>query len=255
MKVFLILLGILIVLICIMQIKFNSQLNIVESLKNIETYYIFWTGGFDSTFLLCHWVISLGRRVQPIYIQSHLDNSLEGDYFRRNRKEELRARQKIIADIKKTFPHTRELLLPTIEVHQEPHDSEFKRKFDNMDLFRRTVNQYRFMAEWAKDFKKPISIGSVGINHQSTDQWGKYLWENLVPDPTDSKNHMDKNPDSPLSGLRFPLAFTTKKDILSVAQKERYDHILKLTWSCWFPKNGIPCGRCLMCQERIVSHP
>ena len=31
-----------------------------------------------------------------------------------------------------------------------------------------------------------------------------------------------------------------------------YDDILNLTWSCWYPKNGKPCGNCIMCKERII---
>ncbi len=44
----------------------------------------------------------------------------------------------------------------------------------------------------------------------------------------------------------------SKKDMLNIAKRGNYANILKLTWSCWYPKNNKPCGRCIMCHERIV---
>ena len=31
-----------------------------------------------------------------------------------------------------------------------------------------------------------------------------------------------------------------------------FDDILNKTWSCWYPRNNKPCGRCVMCRERFV---
>ena len=39
---------------------------------------------------------------------------------------------------------------------------------------------------------------------------------------------------------------------LSISEKGGYKHIMKMTWSCWYPKNNKPCGRCIMCRERII---
>ena len=38
-------------------------------------------------------------------------------------------------------------------------------------------------------------------------------------------------------------------DILLLKSNKKHN-ILNLTWSCWYPRNGKPCGRCIMCRER-----
>ena len=44
----------------------------------------------------------------------------------------------------------------------------------------------------------------------------------------------------------------SKENMLSIAKKNKYDDVLKLTWSCWFPQNGKPCGKCDMCVHRVI---
>ena len=52
--------------------------------------------------------------------------------------------------------------------------------------------------------------------------------------------------------LSFPTLNYNKKDMLNIATKNGYRDILQLTWSCWYPINGKPCKRCIMCRERII---
>ncbi len=40
--------------------------------------------------------------------------------------------------------------------------------------------------------------------------------------------------------------------MLNIAKKGGYEDVLGMTWSCWYPVNGKPCGRCIMCHERII---
>ena len=42
----------------------------------------------------------------------------------------------------------------------------------------------------------------------------------------------------------------TKEEMYNISKILKFDNILKETWSCWYPKNGKPCGRCVMCRER-----
>ena len=48
----------------------------------------------------------------------------------------------------------------------------------------------------------------------------------------------------------------TKDDMLDIATKEGYRHVLAHSWSCWTPVlvNGVfvPCGQCDMCRHRII---
>ena len=60
------------------------------------------------------------------------------------------------------------------------------------------------------------------------------------------------NINHPLGYLVFPLYGRTKEDLLKTSKKYKFDHILKITWSCWFPVDGKPCKKCPMCRERII---
>ena len=53
----------------------------------------------------------------------------------------------------------------------------------------------------------------------------------------------------------FQLSFAkylSKKNMYDIANKNGYHVFLEKTWSCWYPVNGKPCGRCVMCRERII---
>ena len=55
--------------------------------------------------------------------------------------------------------------------------------------------------------------------------------------------------------MSFPIVRLSKKEIIDLATQYNFNNILKMTWSCWFPINGKPCGKCPMCKERIIDHP
>ena len=51
----------------------------------------------------------------------------------------------------------------------------------------------------------------------------------------------------------FPLYHMDKKEMYMYAKDKGYHNVLKLTWSCWYPlHNGKPCGKCIMCKERVI---
>ena len=58
--------------------------------------YLFWTGGYDSTFRLCQLLIKYKKKVQPIYISDpNLDNYENKKTKRKNHKNEINAMIKI----------------------------------------------------------------------------------------------------------------------------------------------------------------
>lgn len=259
----------------------NEKNNHLELFKNTELYneegfqngnkplsndnsihYLYWTGGFDSTFRLCEMLVDEGKRVQPIYVALVLDNDCQTEesctklWLRRNRKEEKKAMDNIINKIKTDFPEVANNILPTIVVDEPIKDDVFnfnyERLFYSQNLWpkKRKKHQYLFLTKYATYHKKKIDIGVLGIHEKST--LAKFLKNNLVKT---EDNFIIEKQHHPLSYVNFPLFGRTKEDLLEKARINGYDHILNLTWSCWFPKEGKPCHKCPMCKERIVSHP
>lgn len=234
----------------------------ITNMNKDKIYYLYWTGGYDSTFRLCEMLIDEGKKVQPIYVALVLDNDCVTEetctklWLRRNRKEEKLAMQKIIEKIKTDFPNVADNLLDLLVIDEPINDDNFNYHFENLfynnNLWpkKRKKHQYLFLSKYAFYHKKNIDIGVLGIHEKS--KLAKYLNKNLVK--TDD-NYIIKKKEHPLSYLNFPLFGRTKEDLLEKSKLSGYDNILRLSWSCWFPNDGKPCGKCPMCKERIVEHP
>jgi len=242
--------------------KKTKKINNNPITNNEEIHYLYWTGGYDSTFRLCEMLIDEGKIVQPIYVALVLDNDCQSEetctklWLRRNRKEEYAAMENVAIKIKEKFPHIADRLLKTLIIDEHIKDDTFNFNFEklfyskNLWPKKRKTHQYLFLSKYAYYHKKPIDIGVLGIHEKSL--LAKFLKKKLIK--TDD-NFIIKIKNHPLTYLRFPLFGRTKEDLLEKAQLNGYDDILKLTWSCWFPKDGKPCEKCPMCKERIVEHP
>ena len=66
--------------------------------ENNKNFYIFWTGGFDSTFLLLYFLkySSYDSKIYPIYISCKIDS-------RQSNKNELNTIYNIYSKIKKEY--------------------------------------------------------------------------------------------------------------------------------------------------------
>jgi hypothetical protein len=227
--------------------------------QNKNTIYLYWSGGFDSTFRLCQALFDEQKIVYPIYINCNIDNCKSCKYRRKNKNQEINAIYNIIVYIKKKYPDYAKNLQPIKYVPYIQNNENITNQFLNMKLhnYNRKFNQYEAMCRYAYSQKKFIELGTVGIigegvNDLPMDRWGTYLRNNLT---IRNNNYGVSKKNNPLYYLNFPIVYLSKLKMLKIAKKNGYDRILKLTWSCWFPKNNLPCKRCNMCKERIIKHP
>lgn len=216
--------------------------------------YLFFTGGYDSTYRLCELVIVNKVKVQPIYISDkYIDNEENKKTRRKNHVYEKQSQDKIIEKIKDKFPHTKELIEPTILVKSIEYDDEIKKamiKMKEKKYVRRSKCQYGAMAQYCKNTNKKIELcAEIGGHFEK--KLGKYVTkegENYIFD-------INKNNDLMVfENFYLPLIKMTKHDMLQEAKTQDFDTILNNTWSCWYPKNGKHCGKCIMCRERIVPY-
>lgn len=249
---------------------FNNR-KISESIltnPSSKVYYLYWTGGFDSTFRLCEMLINENKIVQPIYISLVLDNDCKSEetcnklWLRRNRKEEKLAMKKIIKTIKNKFPHIKNNILPIIIVDEDIKDNVFNYNYDklfyskNVWPAKRKKHQYLFLTKYAFYYKTYIDIGVLGIHTKSKLAQFLNTYLHKYKDGSNSNvNYRIEVKNHPLSYLCFPLFGRSKENLLDKAVEYNYDNILKMTWSCWFPDNGKACKKCPMCKERIIGHP
>lgn len=241
----------ILILIILIYIRFNRTKHEKENI-----IYLFWTGGYDSTFRLCQALIDEKKIVQPIYISDIIDNLPQNTTRRMNKKNEYDAMNKVIKTLHSKYPYTRTSLRPLMDIKKINVDNNVAHHMKilkSQGRVRRAVCQYGAMSQVTKNMGKNIEIcvenepGSM-LNKTMKGQMkcnGKvcYLKDNLA-----------KNDKSLEIFRRFVFSTIkyTKEDMLEIAKEGGYDDILKLTWSCWYPRNGKPCGRCIMCRERII---
>lgn len=213
--------------------------------------YLFFTGGYDSTYRLCDLVINQKKTVVPIYINDpNIDNINGKKVKRRNNKQEKNSQIKIIEKIADTFPECKELIKEPIIIDNVKTSKEVEegmKRLKQKKYVRRARCQYGAMAQISLDLKKPIEMCAEKGGHfqRKLNQYIDYKSLSL---------NVERDPDLELFRFfKLPVIHMTKNDMLIHSKASGFDEILKHSWSCWYPrKNGDPCNKCIMCRERIV---
>ena len=234
---------------------------------SVPIHYVFWTGGYDSTFIVLYYLYETYSNknnilIQPIYLSGCVDNMVcHSDDSRQSKKYEMETMDKIRSRIPEEL---RKRLLPTIVISDIEIDDDIDAKAKA--LFRvghstRPRNQYASIAQVCKN--RSIS-GAVGVvRDDDHDNWGKIVGniknKNTsdaqldIHDIKDIQDIKDIKEYSIFSEFRFPTIFLSKQEMMEIARRYRFDSILSLSWSCWFPVDGKPCGKCNMCKTRIIK--
>lgn len=222
-------------------------------LKNNEIVYLFWTGGYDSTFRLCQLSIIEKRIIQPIYlIGAELDNNKNSTKNKRkNVKEELNSMKIIRKKIFEKFPDCKKYILP-LKIFNNIELSPLVKK-NMMELYHknfisRPTTQYGTLAQVTINLNKKVELCS--------ERHSKSIMCNLIfgKDYCSKKSNKKKIINCPkiFKNFVFPIGNYTKEDMLEESKKYNFNDILFLTWSCWYPIDGKPCKKCPMCLERII---
>lgn len=224
---------------------------LLKKAEDNDVRYIFWTGGFDSTFRICQMLHdeSAEYDIQPLYI---IDQEVDGpNGGRRNRREEIKTMNTLRSELRKGFPFSFNRLRPTLYIDKIDYDyrrdyfDSNMRKLMNSGIATRPYTQYRAMAIHTLKYNIIAEVGTEGRDSGA-------VARHLLPYLRDNYYLKDEPDELKIfKNIRWPLSFLKKSDMLEIAKKEGYSHILKNTFSCWFPINETPCGECNMCIERL----
>lgn len=232
--------------------NYYPDISSIQRQHNHETHYLFWTGGYDSTYRLLELIIQ-NKKIQPIYLMtSDLDSNY--NFQRQNKFLEIKTMKQIRNQIYFQFPGTKINLLPTCYVYQIKINPDIQQKYIYISKkkysFKRGVTQYERMTQYSYYYPYPIEVGlekcGTGLDKLTMEYrkgFGNQCQVDLESAPPEY--YIMKN-------LRFPVCHLTKEDMLKKCIENGTDNILQMTWTCWFPINGKPCGKCNMCQHRII---
>lgn len=218
-----------------------------------KVVYLFWTGGFDSTFRLIQ-LLERGIHVQSIYVMCPNLDSVYG-FNRKNVDLEIKTMKNIRNTIYNKFPSYQKYFLPTRYVKSVYQNIDLAKKYIKITYlknFTQGISQYERLTQYSYYHPRPIELGlekcGTGMDRLTKD----YRIGN------DIHNRVDLSIAPPdyivLKNLRFPISDLTKQDMVNISKKNKTYFILKMTWTCWFPKNNKPCGKCNMCRHRIIPH-
>lgn len=212
----------------------------------MEKRYIFYTGGWDSTYRLIE-LSRMGLEIQPIYC---IDSGRDSKDIEIERIKEIIKSLENHAETKSVF-----LPLLCVEVDKiEPNEkitNAYKKICEKVKL----GSQYDWLARLATKYpgielgiEKPHGEYSGCIDAINT--FGKLeekdnSWRIKSDESSEECNLVFGN-------FSFPIMEKTEKDMVeNLKELKVYDDTMKKIWFCHKPINGAPCGYCRPCQQKM----
>ena len=213
--------------------------------KNVN---LLWTGGWDSTFQLLQLLIVHRCHISPYYLL---------DEDRPSTGMEIRTMKHIKDRLFKEYPYTQELLHATLYfvVEDIPPDPEITKTFQ--DILKRKFMGIQY--EWLARFCKENAIEDLQLCIHRDDKAHSVI-EKMV---SESKNDFQSifrvdekfNTTEEYILFRyytFPIFNLSKIQMASIANEQRWNEIMAMTWFCHTPRRGVkPCGVCGPCVYTI----
>jgi len=235
----------------------------------MDIQYIFWTGGYDSTFLVCKFLLE-NRLVQPIYIDDRINHGgyhsnplvkqRGGDtYPRKSTEIELERmdwlRQRIYEKIEKSKYLLLETMVIDKPIEEDEEISKVVEKYN--EWIPNTISEKGWLpvyTDLVSRFQKQFGLEIFWANDHIEGEFYEVFDDSIE----DGRMKVDKLPSKYkdlkiFSGLVQPLRHTNKKEMLEVAKQKGFDDLLYYTWTCWYPNDREPCGECHVCNERIIE--
>ena len=238
--------------------------------------YIFWTGGYDSTFNICNYLLN-NEKVQPIYIDDRVNHGgyhanplvvqRDGNnnkYPRKSTEKELERmdwlRQKIYEKIEKSNYLLLETMVINEPIQEDEEISKVVEKYNEWipeSLYRDKNGDTHWLeaqADMILRFGKQFGYRINYPINNIEDDWYEILDCAIKDGKFYSEKLPEENKDLSVFGVfDYPSRHLRKEEMLEIAEKRGFDELLYYTWTCWYPNNGKPCNECKVCSERIIE--
>ncbi|KEO73195.1 hypothetical protein [Anditalea andensis] len=218
---------------------------------NTEPINLLWTGGYDSTFRLLQVIMEYKHPVQPFYIL---------DTGRGSTIKEIDTRHRIVKAITQRYPYADRLILPTkfYALSDIKKDDVTTGKFKELNKQLHLGSQYDWLSRFAEQFK----INNLELSIERSDR-DTHFKDTSIFVPVKEKvsgnvyevieSLSDDDPRSIFKPFRFPILDFSKIELQAHSTKKGYDDILNLSWFCFTPVNGKPCGLCNPCRYVVLE--
>ena len=208
---------------------------------------LLWTGGWDSTFRLLQLVIEKEATVLPIYIIHTA---------RASTTTEIQTIDKIKKLTNELFPQTVGRILPItfFSFHDIKLYPEITEKYTVLRQRSHLGSQY----DWLTRFAKQHNINDLELSIHIDDKAHRFI-KDVVEKRVDQNGETYKlasgiensDPLSLFKPYKFPLLEWSKVKMKEYALEKGTLEIMNMTWFCYKPRNGKPCGLCNPCRYSI----
>lgn len=251
----------------------------------MKTYEIFWTGGFDSTFRIVQ-LSRLPIRIQPVFCTGVASDIRKSEFYELRAIKQISALLKTKHDTKaeilplkvvyspKNPPIDRDsnFIYDTLP-HNHAVATAFRRIYISMMAPRReqlatgrgvlnAVNldlyidsQYQWLAAYANSRKDPVE---VGITARYVNKFMDAIGGSDAIEEIDNGNFKQyvlnkekcKSADGYTIFGNFAFSFYNaplKPELVEEYKRLDCEDVMNLTWFCYDPIDGEPCGQCWTC--------
>lgn len=215
--------------------------------------YILWSGGFDSTYLLCKCARETNEEIQPIYIifPEAVDRGSAAKEM--EAQDELLPLIKIQNGIKAT-------ILPPIRIKEEdlPIRPDFEESYEKVQNNEFLSRRYMYRALGRLTVKYPNLMVGIEAPPAATNR-GKGMTVNalsergidILQDGTVSlRSGGDINMYNVFKGLQFCMINTTANEELDAFKNWGYEDLVPLCRTCCTGLNQA-CGVCAACKTKM----
>ncbi len=251
----------------------------------MKTYEIFWTGGFDSTFRIVQ-MSRYPIRIQPVYCTGIASDMRKSEFYELNAIKRISALLrhkpatkaeilplKIVSKSKSGYDVTHSDFVYDILPYDHEVAVAFRRIYISMMKPRRdqlatgrgvlnAVNldlyidsQYQWLAAYANSRKEPVEVGITAryVNKFMEAVGGSDAIEEI--DNGYFKQYvLNKEKCGSADGYKifgnFAFSFYNaplKPELVEEYKKMDCEDVMDLTWFCYDPIDGEPCGQCWTC--------
>ena len=207
---------------------------------------VLWTGGWDSTYRVLDLALVQGRPVRPHYLI---------DPARASTAAEIGAIRKIKERAERRGARIGRLRVTAI--FDVPEDPEVTAAHRRLRTQGHLGGQYDWLSRYARSLATSGGVDAgedapaLELSIHRDDKAEAFLRAYVA---REGDGPWTLKPDAPpdlqavFGPLRFPILDLTKEGMDDAANGAGFADILDLTWFCFDPKGGQPCGVCLPCR-------
>ena len=216
--------------------------------------YIMWSGGWDSTYLLCKQARESDETIQPVYINYRHGNDVNERKFRAKLLDMIRAKTDIKAAIQAPLEIQEEALptTPEYETAYEQCRSALEELYGENNLF-------RFFGKAALLFPSPeigMEAPPPGLWGNDLGRFGRMLRDHgmtVSDDGTVNTDNSDPGFAMVVGCFKYPILFINEIQMLADVKEWGYfDDVFQNTWSCYSNMDR-QCGVCRSCEVKWLS--